>query len=765
MPRDHRNRKEEHVSSKSVTTASLFSSARANPNFLTTVVAIFVAIAVATPLMVGGRVYLLDWSLGPVTPILSAATLGLNGGLTASLGGSILAVVLNALVGAATTWLLVATFFPVAMLGAARLVGGSQWSRLAAAALYAVNPFVFTRLFVGHLLLLVGYALLPYAVRAGLRSVTAPRFAWGVPALWWAVLTSLSPHFAWIYGVVIVGIVIVTRDLRPRERGLWFATQVVVFGFLSTYLWLPHSATTLPTQVGSVSLDLYRTLGDPSLGLIPNVLGLYGFWRIGPGPELPKQVVAGWPFLMAVILLIVLTGAVHVLRKRPKSDVSSSTPLDTGAETHDADSPTTSADLSSQRTLAWLLVFVGVVGFFLALGDQGPTGPLFLWAYNHVPFFPIMREPQKFLMLLALAYAVFFGWGIDYLRNSPSFSFRGGQFTATWLLALALPLGYTPTIFFGLAHQIAPSAVPASYQQADARMGTGPGLVLSLPWHLYLAYPFTNGRVVANITPSEFRRGVISGDNVQAGNVNSQSTSPRSAYFQDLFNLAPTTHEFGALVAPLGVKYVVLSKTVDWPLYGWLNQQRDLRLVMNTPAPELWRNLDYRGVGVRTTALSPVNSLTQLVTLANEGRLHGRVPVFGSSASLPPAAPSSLTRTVHQVSPITYRIGPGPAGWVSVDAPYQEGWSFDGTPAIESATGTVLVHVGAAGGTLTFTPWRLVRLGYVISLGLFVLLCAVAIYGRRRSKRLERLERTGHLRRLRSLPVVTSLSPTPRSRT
>ena len=740
MPSDHHHRNDKHATPPLARPPIWFALATGNPNSLTTIVSIIVAITVAAPLVIGGRIYLLDWSVGPITPLVSAATLGLNGGLTASIGGSLLAVALNALVGATTTWLLIVAFFPIAMLGAARLVGGSKWSRLAAATLYAVNPFVFTRLFVGHLPLLIGYALLPYAVKWALRSLAAPRLSWVVPALWWAVLTSLSPHFAWIYGVVIVGVVVVANGIGPRVRTLWFATQVASFGLMSSYLWLPHSATTLPTQVGSVSLDLYRTLGDPSLGLIPNVLGLYGFWRIGPGPELPKQVVTGWPFLMAVILLIVLAGAVHTLRRhsKPRADLSTTTSSDVAAIS-ELPAPTSPAEAPSRRTLAWLLVFVGVAGFFLALGDQGPTGPLFLWAYDHVPFFPIMREPQKFLMLLALAYAVFFGWGIDCLRKSPSFSFRGGQFTATWLLALALPLGYTPTIFFGLDHQIAPSAVPASYQQADSRMGTGPGLVLSLPWHLYLAYPFTSDRVVANITTTEFRRGVIAGDNVQSGNVNSQSTSPRSAYLQDLFNLVPTTHEFGALVAPLGVKYIVLSKTVDWSLYGWLNHQRDLRLVMNTSALELWRNLDYRGVGVRATALSPVSSLTQLVTLANEGKLRGRVPVFGSGASLPASAPTSLARTVHQVSPITYRIGSGPAGWVSVDAPYQEGWSLNGTPAIESATGTVLVHVGSAGGTLTFTPWRLVRLGYAISLGLFVLLCAVAIYGRRRSKRLERL--------------------------
>ena len=742
MPSDHHQRNEKHATLPLDQPPARFARATGNPNSLTTIVSIVVAIAVAAPLVHGGRIYLLDWSLGPITPLVSASTLGLNGGLTAGVGSSLLAITLNVLVGAATTWLLIFAFFPIAMLGAARLVGGSKWSRLATATLYAVNPFVFTRFFVGHLPLLICYALLPYAVKSALRSPTAPMSTWVVPSLWWAVLTSFSPHFAWIYGVVIVGAVIVAKGIGPRVRTFWFATEVTLFGLMSSYLWLPHNATSLPTQVGSVSLGLYRTLGDPSLGLIPNVLGLYGFWRIGPGPELPKQVVTGWPFLMAALLLIILTGAVQVLRQRStRVDNSSPTTPAGDATIARVPSPTATAtdEEPSRRTLAWLLVFIGVAGFFLALGDQGPTGSLFLWAYDHVPFFPIMREPQKFLMLLALAYAVFFGWGIDYLRQSPSFSFRGGQFTATWLLALALPLAYTPTIFFGLAHQITPSAVPASYQQADTRMGTGSGLVLSLPWHLYLAYPFTNGRVVGNITPSEFRRGVISGDNVQAGNVNSQSTSPRSAYLQDLFNLAQTTHEFGALVAPLGVKYVVLSKTVDWPLYGWLNHQRDLRLVMNTPALELWRNLDYRGVGVRARALSPVSSLTQLVTLANDGKLRGRVPVFGTSTSLPPAAPSSLARTVHQVSPITYQIEPGPAGWVSVDAPYQEGWSFNGTPAIESATGTVLVHVGAAGGTLTFTPWRLVRLSYAISLGLFVLLCAVAMLGRRRAKRRELL--------------------------
>ena len=107
-------------------------------------------------------------------------------------------------------------------------------------------------------------------------------------------------------------------------------------------------------------------------------------------------------------------------------------------------------------------------------------------------------------------------------------------------------------------------------------MGDGPGQVLFLPWHLYLAFPFTDGRVIANPAPTSFRRSVISGDNVEAVGIQTTSASPRSAFLERLFAQGPRTHDFGSLVAPLGVKYVVLAKTADWRSYSWVSAQPDL---------------------------------------------------------------------------------------------------------------------------------------------------------------------------------------------
>jgi hypothetical protein len=733
-----------------------------HPDSATLILGIVIGLGVCAPLLGGNRLFLLDWSYGPRTAMATPAALGLNGGLTTGTGGYIAEELLNRIVGGASTWLPILAFFPIATVGAGRLAGRSRWSRLAAGTLYAVNPFVFNRLYVGHIGLLIGYALLPFAIKAAIRSLSSPIFRWFAPALWWAGLTSLSPHFAWIYGLVIFGVVTValsTKQNSLRRVARWFATCVGAFILMSAYIFLPSGATNLPTQVGAVSLSLFTTNGDPHLGLFANVLALYGFWRSGPGPELPKDAIIGWPFIMFAILVIAGVGAWHALRRRPKLDdgtIPASNPevgrtSDESLALTNLVPPDDSSAVRSlpivQTRLALLLVFVGVVGFFLALGNQGPTGGLFLWAYDNVPFFSIMREPQKFLMLLALAYAVFFGWGVERLSQVDISTSRLG---ATWtaaFLAVVLPLGYCATIFDGLDGQITTTSLPTAYQRADALMGTGAGNILVLPWHIYMEYPFTNGRVITNLGPTTFRRNVIAGDNIEADGVETQSTSPRSAYLQRIYQHGSRTSDFGALVAPLGVQYVVLSKAVDWTSYSWLNNQKDLKLVLDDQSLEVWRNMAYAGVGQRVTKLKSVTSIAGLLKLAKLNELGDGAVVFsknsaGTSASVAPrkgSTPASTSTTrvsVRQLSPVAYQISSGSPGWVTVDTTYQRGWSLNGHAAKATAEGTVLVRVGAQGGVLMFTPWRLVRLGYIISGGTFIALALVLIVEPRRRKRL-----------------------------
>jgi hypothetical protein len=702
----------------------------------------------------------LDWSIGPHDVVVSPGFLGLNGGLTTGVGGTVATSMLNVVLGGVVTWLPIFVFFPVALVGAGRLAGRGVYSRLAAGTIYAVNPFVFNRIYVGHFALLIGYALLPVALKSALGSIEAPMNRWLLPALWWAVLTALSPHFAWIYGVVVLGAVVAFVARSPRQfwrAAGWLAIVVGGFTLMSTYIFLPHTGTSLPTQVGRVSLALYRTIGDAHLGLVVNVLSLYGFWRRGPGPELPKDVISGWPFLMFVILLLASYGIWRSLRgsfAEAADPARTAGPAGTDPKVIQRVSRrqlgSTERLDDGQSRLLYVLLFIGVAGFLLALGDQGPTGSLFAWAYAHVPFFAVMREPQKFLMLLALAYSVPFGWGVDFFSKAYGSKSRSRTAAIALLLGVALPLGYTATIFDGLAGQIATSPLPGSYQRADSLMGTGEGNILYLPWHLYMSYPFTKGRVVNNVGPTSFSRNVISGDNVEAGDVETQSTSARSAYLQHLFADGPKLQAFGQLVAPLGVQYVVLAKAVDWTSYRWLTKQGDLHLVLDTPSLEVWRNVSYRGVGDVAPKLTKVAGFDDVLRLARQNQLATGAVVTRSKIDTSSTAPGPSNTSgassnvqgdsVRELSPVAYEISSGSAGWLSVDAPYQRGWSLNGRVARPSAEGTLLVRVGDRGGVLRFTPWSRVRLGYLLSLGSFVVFLLIVALGsqektRRRSFR------------------------------
>jgi hypothetical protein len=82
---------------------------------------------------------------------------------------------------------------------------------------------------------------------------------------------------------------------------------------------------------------------------------------------------------------------------------------------------------------------------------------------------------------------------------------------------------------------------------------------------------------------------------------------------------------------------------------------------------------------------------------------------------------------------VAYWIAAGTQAWVAVDAAYQRGWSLNGVSATQSAEGTVLIHVGVQSGILRFTPWGIVRLGYVIS-GVVIVMAMAVLWVTRRSE-------------------------------
>src|SRR6266705_3468402 len=257
----------------------------------------------------GGRLLLLDFVSGPHQPLVPAAAFGFDGGLT---GGVPLAMglrLLDRLLGQAGSVVPAAVFFPLATIGAARLVRCAVLpARLGAGLFYAVNPFVFDRLYAGQLGVLLGYALLPFAVTALLDAAQEPRRV-GLAACWAGATVMMSEHFAWIL-VPVTAAIVLTRARRVRAS-IRLGGAAIGAAAISSYLLVAPLLAGASPAGPLTQLSAYRTRADPRVGLLVNVAGLYGFFR--PGPTEPKDFFSRWPAVLAALVLIAAIGYVEVL--------------------------------------------------------------------------------------------------------------------------------------------------------------------------------------------------------------------------------------------------------------------------------------------------------------------------------------------------------------------------------------------------------------------------------------------------------------------
>lgn len=675
------------------------------------------AAGVVGPLVGRGWLLVLDWVQGPRSHLggaywgkgvppgpVPAAVVGLG----------------HLLGGQAVSWLVVAAIFPLAAAGAARLTPAGAAGRLAAGVLYAVNPFVFDRVGAGQVYVLLGYALLPFAVASLLRSESRRGVGRLAAGAWWAALVAASVHYAFIAGVVVVAVVV----WRHRPRTLWWAAQTLaVTAVLDAWLAVPTLVGVSPgVAVGATDLAAFRTSSDPVWGLYVNVAGLYGFWRRVLVE--PKAFLPAWPALAAALLAVAAIGLVAAWR-------------------------------AGQRELVGVLVLSAVAGYLLALGAQGPTGGVFRLLYDDFPAFRVMREPEKFLALLALAEAAGFGLGAEELAR------RLARAPAKWAclaVAAALPLAYTPTIFAGLDGQIAPSRYPPAWAAANRLMGAGRGSILFLPWQQYLAFGFTHGAVIADPAPGYFERPVLASDDVGAGSLGDDSTSDRAGFIQTVLDDGTRLHRLGALLAPLGVRYVVLAQTADFRSYAWVATQSDLTEVFDRGGLEVWRVPGALVEGARLRSSLEVASVAAYIALAQRVDLAGtavfvdphRRDAHSPADPVPAAAPAGPggegaggvgsgarpgpVLDVTRLSPVAYRVGAGPPGWVVLPEAWSPEWALDGRPGRPLADGLVAFPAGAHAARVRFGGWPVALAGDAVSLVAAVGLAAAGVAGRLRRR-------------------------------
>jgi hypothetical protein len=486
---------------------------------------------------------------------------------------AILAAASSAIGGEVTGKLLVlGCLFGAAMLAYRAVPVRGFVPRAVAATVYVVNPFVFGRLHYGQLYLLAGYAVLPWVAGRLRRLLIEPRVSAAIlAAVSLTLLGILSLHLLLAF-TVLTGALVVAHFVTAGERVAYLkrlTPQLLLAAIAalvaSAYWMIPllsgrgNEGTRL-AGIGNGDLYAFAAIPDRQLGLVPNLLGLYGFWAEATGRfSSMKMFAPGWPVILGLLLILCGIGALAGLRDR------------------------------SQGLAPWVagLLITAALALTLEIGVSHPlTTPLVQWLNAHIPIYKGMRDAAKWGALLALVYSQLAALGamaiLDWTRKQSRPGIRSEWVTNVAVgLLLALPLYYGNGLLYGAHGEIKPSHYPAGWYAADRVLASdaNPARTLFLPWHQYMRYSFIQNQnpVVAPPAPTFFSVPILASANPEVAGI----VPPASAEQVAVTALVQegSKGRWAEVLRTLNVRYILVAKELDWQTYGYLDTQTGLTRV------------------------------------------------------------------------------------------------------------------------------------------------------------------------------------------
>jgi hypothetical protein len=363
---------------------------------------------------------------------------------------------------------------------------------------------------------------------------------------------------------------------------------------------------------------------------------------------------------------------------------------------------------------------LALAGGLLAAGAEGVAAGMYVWLFEHIPGFKVMREAEKFSSLVALGYAVGFGTGAEAIARPLT-----GKASRVLCVACvaAIPLVYGYTELWGFDGYARPSQTPASWAAADRAMAPG-ATAIALPWRAYLQVPWFGNGVVVNPVQGYFDRPVISADDTEAGSITTETSDPRSLFLQFCLSEGNQLTEFGRLLAPLGIRYVILAKVPGAQSFAWLDRQHDLRRVFEAGTIAVYENMEAVPGAYEPSRRLVLRDWGQVVALAQrtsltdyliQVRYAGPGPLSApAAAAIPPAGAPALIPTAGGTRVWEPLDVPSAARTVVLTDPAYAGWQLPGFGTTTQFGVTVAFTRPQSLGrqarlVATYGPWRLVK--------------------------------------------------------
>jgi len=538
----------------------------------------------------------------------------------------------------------------------------SKTAQFYAGLLYMLNPYTYIRIVVGHWLILFAYAILPLAVKYFIELLDKKDLRSIIKAVLITTLVAFNSHTLFI-AFLTFSILFLFRLYRDKSISLIkpVTLSFILFLALNTYWLIPlitAQRETILTHISTEDLAVFAPRIE-SFSALFTLASMHGFWR--PAYVYAKDFLPFWQILFVFILFLAVHGFVSYYKH--------------------------------ERLGIYVKAFavIWLVGLILAAGIRSPFADFFRFLFDHIPLMKGMRDTHKFVTMLSLSYSCLGALGLAEIEKSLE---NKKLIKRAAISAILIPLIYSFTFFNGFAGQIKATDFPKDWYEANEFLNNDKDdfRVLFFPWHLYMDFHWVpnKDKRIANPAPHFFDKEVISAKNIEVGLIYTQVYTPYQLYIDHLLRKKNEITNFGELASVLGVKYILLTKEVDYKNYFFLFNQSDLELVLETENFYVFENKQFKGLIFSVDGVGYVKDWDELINVSKTEDITKRLYLIGSGKEEGNSTYKKLE--YEKVSPVKYVIKDEPLKYNVFTEEYSKDWKLNGEEPMK-AYGVVNAYV------------------------------------------------------------------------
>ncbi|MEM4474504.1 MAG: hypothetical protein QXY75_05965 [Candidatus Bathyarchaeia archaeon] len=300
--------------------------------------------------------------------------------------------------------------------------------------------------------------------------------------------------------------------------------------------------------------------------------------------------------------------------------------------------------------------YLSLISVFLSLGTNSPFPGVYKWICFDSPFSSfgwLFRSPSRWQIFTSLAFSILCGFSTFWISEKVVLSSRLLTKTVS-IIVITLFIVGTVYFFYPVAkiyadHIYSPVEIPPDYNIVNDWLSNDPDdfKVLWLPSYPPSGYfpSWAPDKRIGGFSIISCDRGSISSfpsilgksylqwleDSVLRPRIDEygRTVIPPVLYRSDIHGSFWRVDYVGRIVAPLGVKYLILDMSMEDAKYGILNvhgathikpaldASKDLELVLETKFLRVYKNLAYTHSGINALdIIIPIESMAELVLVS-----------------------------------------------------------------------------------------------------------------------------------------------------